>query len=62
MKPETMRTGVMFGSRDQYIRDEKLMLVEIAKQHGLETGAVVSNDVLGAATNFGQRFGNTGPE
>ena len=49
-------TGVMFGSRNQYIVDEELLLAEIAKQHGLRTAGVVSNGVLGAATNFGQGF------
>ena len=49
-------TGVMFGSRDQYISDEELLLAEIAKQHGLRTAGIVSNGVLGAATNFGQGF------
>ena len=49
-------TGVMFGSRGQYIDDNELMLAEIASQHGLQTGAVISNAVLGAATNFGQGF------
>ncbi len=49
-------TGVMFGSRDQYIRDEELLLAEIASQQGVTTGAVISNAVLGAATNFGQGF------
>ena len=49
-------TGVMFGSRNQYVRDEELLLAEIAKQNGLATGAVISNAVLGAATNFGQGF------
>ena len=49
-------TGVMFGSRDQYIADEELLLAEIAKQQGLRTAGVVSNAVLGGATNFGQGF------
>ena len=49
-------TGVMFGSRNQYIDDEELLLAEIAKQNGLQTAAVVSNGVLGAASNFGQGF------
>ena len=49
-------TGVMFGSRNQYIKDDELLLAEVAKQNGLNTGAVVSNAVLGAATNFGQGF------
>jgi arylsulfatase A-like enzyme len=49
-------TGVMFGSRDQYVSDEELLLAEIAADHGLRTAAVVSNGVLGAATNFGQGF------
>ena len=49
-------TGVMFGSRGQYIEDDEIMLAEIAKQQGLRTAAVVSNGVLGAATNFGQGF------
>ena len=49
-------TGVMFGSRGQYISDDELLLAEVAQQHGLNTGAVVSNAVLGAATNFGQGF------
>ena len=49
-------TGVMFGSRGQYITDDEMMLAEIAKQQGFSTGAVVSNAVLGAATNFGQGF------
>ena len=49
-------TGVMFGSRGQYIQDDELLLAEIAKRQGLRTGALVSNGVLGAATNFGQGF------
>ena len=49
-------TGVMFGSRDQYIENEELLLAEIAQQQGLKTGAVLSNAVLGSATNFGQGF------
>ena len=49
-------TGVMFGSRNQYIADDELMLAEIAQENGLQTAAVVSNAVLGAATNFGQGF------
>ena len=49
-------TGVMFGSRGQRVRDEELLLAEIAHQQGLETGAVISNAVLGEASNFGQGF------
>ena len=49
-------TGVMFGSRDQYLEDEELLLAEIAQQQGIKTGAVLSNAVLGSATNFGQGF------
>ena len=49
-------TGVMFGSRDQFIADDEVMLAEVASAQGLETAAVVSNAVLGAATNFGQGF------
>ena len=49
-------TGVMFGSRGQYVDDEELMLAEIASRQGLRTGAVISNAVLGASTNFGQGF------
>ena len=46
----------MFGSRNQYVRDEELLLAEIAQQQGVQTGAVISNGVLGSATNFGQGF------
>ena len=49
-------TGVMFGSRDQYVRDEELLLAEIAQHQRVETGAVMSNGVLGSATNFGPGF------
>jgi len=49
-------TGVMFGSRDQYVPDEELMLAEIARAQGLRTAGVVSNAVLGASSNFGQGF------
>ena len=49
-------TGVMFGSRGHYIQDQELLLAEIAKEQGLRTGAVISNSVLGGATNFGQGF------
>ena len=49
-------TGVMFGSRGQYVEDDELMLAEVASRNGLRTGAVVSNAVVGAATNFGQGF------
>ena len=49
-------TGVMFASRGLYVADEQLMLAEIAKRHGLSTGAVVSNAVLGSSTNFAQGF------
>ena len=49
-------TGVMFASRGQYVSDDELLLAEVAQQQGLNTGAVVSNAVLGAATNFGQGF------
>jgi arylsulfatase A-like enzyme len=49
-------TGIMYGSRGQYIPDEELMLAEIAGRHGLATAAVVSNAVLGSATNFSQGF------
>ena len=49
-------TGVMFGSRNQYISDDELLLAEIAGQNGLRTAGIVSNAVLGAATNFGQGF------
>ncbi len=49
-------TGVMFRSRDQYVRDEELLLAEIAQQQGVDTGAVIANGVLGSATNFGQGF------
>ena len=49
-------TGVMFASRNQYIRDQELLLAEIAQQQGVKTGAVISNSVLGSATKFGQGF------
>jgi arylsulfatase A-like enzyme len=49
-------TGIMYGSRGQYIPDEELMLAEIASENGLATAAVVSNAVLGSATNFNQGF------
>ena len=49
-------TSVMFGSRGHRVRDEELLLAEIAQQQGLETGAVISNGVLGEASNFGQGF------
>jgi arylsulfatase len=49
-------TGIMYGSRGQFIPDGELMLAEIAAQRGLATAAVVSNAVLGSATNFHQGF------
>jgi len=49
-------TGIMYGSSGQYVPDEELMLAEIARAQGLSTAAVVSNAVLGSATNFGQGF------
>ncbi len=49
-------TGIMFGSRGQYIPDEQLMLAEIAKANGLNTAAILTNGVLGSATNFNQGF------
>ncbi len=51
-------TGVMFASRGLFVDDQQLMLAEIAKRHGLLTGAVVSNAVLGSSTNFHQGFNN----
>jgi len=49
-------TGIMYGSSGQYVPDQELMLAEIARERGLATAAVVSNAVLGSATNFNQGF------
>lgn len=49
-------TGIMYGSSGQYVPDHELMLAEIAREQGLATAAVVSNAVLGSATNFNQGF------
>ena len=43
-------TGVMFGSRGQYVADDEMMLAEIARAQGLRTAAVVAN--AGARWSF----------